>query len=136
MNYLIIQLFTCLTIRAKRGEFKIQQSGIIKLLVNHFRILVSASLISVFGFQASAYAANEGDMMYNKDHHVLQFFDGTNWIAMGKAWTGTDGGGCTGPPSGSAGNVIYNYAYCVPQYCDSVTWKPVGHPRARAGACP
>src|SRR5664279_4071052 len=100
MNHSTIQLWA-----ASEPDFKIRQPDIIKLLLRHFRFFLFCLLASCFCFQTSAFAAcssggNEGDIMYNKDNHVLQFCDGTNWVPMGKSWTGADGGGCTG---GSAG---------------------------------
>src|ERR1035437_95319 len=84
-----------------------------------FRLLFSAFLISVFCLLAFAPAAqancaspvgSAGNIMYNKDHHVPQYCDGTNWIAMGQQSAGGGGGSNTvfvtsTPSTGAVGSV-------------------------------
>lgn len=57
----------------------------------------------IFGGSSSAFAAcsgptgAEGDMIYNTTHHMMQFCDGTDWIAMAGPSGGGGGGECTLP---------------------------------------
>ena len=62
---------------------------------NVFAILLFAVLLVLAPLQARAACTGGvgGEVVYNKDHHVLQYCDGTDWIAMGTAGSG----GSTGP---------------------------------------
>lgn len=65
------------------------------------RILAAASLVFVLSAPLPAFAdctdpaKPEGTIIYNKDHKVMQFCDGLEWIAMSPP-----GGGITGAPEG------------------------------------
>lgn len=61
-----------------------------------------------------------GDMVYNKDHAVFQYCDGTDWFAAHQTVTpaGTD---CTGPAS-PEGATVFNRDYRVLQGCARGNW--------------
>jgi Concanavalin A-like lectin/glucanases superfamily len=89
-------------------------------------------LLSTFCFQTPSHAAcsnpthNEADMFYNHDYHVLQYCNGTNWIAIGPV-PGAGGSGCLNP-AGAEGDALYNHDYHVMQYCDGTNWIAIGGP--------
>ena len=65
-------------------------------------------------------AGNAGNMIYNNDHHVMQYCDTTNWIGMGP--NGAGGAGCSSP-AGSEGHLMYNNDHHVMQYCNGANWQ-------------
>lgn len=68
-------------------------------------------------------AADQGDIIYNTTHHVMQYCNGTNWVPMGP--NGNGGGGCSNP-TGSAGDMTYNATHGVMQFCEGDTWISMG----------
>ena len=66
-----------------------------------------------------------GDMVYNGDFDVMQYCNGTNWMAMGPI-PGTGGAGCS-DPTGGRGDMVYNADHQVMQYCDGDVWRGVGY---------
>ncbi len=58
-------------------------------------------------------------MVYNIDHDVMQWCDGTDWIGLPGG--GGGGSGCTGP-DGPGGAILYNEDYAVLQWCDGTDW--------------
>lgn len=65
-----------------------------------------------------------GSIIYNADDLVMQYCNGTEYVAMGPIG-GTGGGGCANP-TGAAGDIIFNENYTVIQYCNSEDWVAVG----------
>lgn len=70
-------------------------------------------LLSLCLFQLPARAANcslpsgsapEGAVLYNTDHHVMQYCNGTNWMRMGPV-PGAGGTGCAAPSGPTSGLV-------------------------------
>lgn len=68
-------------------------------------------------------AGDEGDIIYNSTHHVMQYCNGTNWVPMGP--NGNGGGGCSNP-TGSAGDMTYNATHGIMQFCEGDTWVSMG----------
>ncbi len=84
------------------------------------RILPLLATVMLLASAPQAYAANcasptepEGNLLCNKDYHVLQYCDGTNWIPAGRAgldsglvgwWTFNDGSGGTAADASGNGN--------------------------------
>jgi hypothetical protein len=64
--------------------------------------------------------ANENVMIYNSDNHILQFCNGTTWLALARS-SGGGGGGCSSP-TGREGVFIYNSAYHAFQTCTGTNW--------------
>lgn len=64
-------------------------------------ILIAASVLvsRVASAACIGPAGNEGDITYNTTHHMMQFCDATNWIAM----AGADGGGGGTTPDYTSG---------------------------------
>ena len=79
---------------AKRGGGRGKERGA-------FRERAFSLLLAVMLFFAApaAYAActnpagDEGEQLYNLDHHMMQFCNGTAWVAMGSAGGGSGAGG-------------------------------------------
>lgn len=101
---------------------------------------ISALYGSIGGTCTSASCASpfgaEGTITYNTTHHVMQYCNGDNWIAMNKA--GNGGAGCTNP-SGTEGSLVYNSDYDTLQYCEGDAWMSAGQketcgPTASPGA--
>jgi len=67
--------------------------------------------------------APEGTMMYNETSHVVQFCNGSRWVAMGPP--GDGGAGCANP-DGDAGHMVYNTTSSVMQYCEGDAWVGIG----------
>ena len=65
-----------------------------------------------------------GSMVYNKDYHVMQYCDGTSWLALG-AIAPSAGSSCSGP-SGNPGDIIFNNDYKILQYCNGTNWMAMG----------
>lgn len=72
------------------------------------RAVFTAVLLGLAMFCGAAYAAcidpvgAEGDQIYNQDHAMMQFCNGTDWIAMsdmGDSGSGGGGGACTTLPT-------------------------------------
>ncbi len=80
-------------------------------------------------------AGNEGDMVYNEDHLILQYCNAANqWIpTMDRP--AASGGDCTSP-TGAEGAVIYSQSQNVHQICIG-QWHPLGplNPAAAGGGC-
>ncbi|MBI2235192.1 MAG: hypothetical protein HYU57_09490, partial [Micavibrio aeruginosavorus] len=68
-------------------------------------------------------AGNAGDIYYNTTSKIVQYCNGTSWIATGKG-PGT-GGGCASP-AGAAGDIFYNTTSRVPQFCNGNEWVAMG----------
>ncbi|WP_435642127.1 DUF1566 domain-containing protein [Micavibrio aeruginosavorus] len=68
-------------------------------------------------------AGDEGDIVYNSTHHVMQYCNGTNWVPMGA--NGNGGAGCSNP-TGVAGDMTYNTTHSVMQFCEGDTWVSMG----------
>jgi hypothetical protein len=86
-------------------------------------LLVLVMLLPTHAFAAcSSPAGNAGQMLYNKDYHVLQYCNGAKWLSLGPS-PGTGGAGCTSP-TGAEGRVTYNADYKTVQYCDGTNWRP------------
>ena len=47
---------------------------------------------AAFAGTCSSPAGNEGEVLYNADYHTFQYCNGTGWMAMGGASSGTTGG--------------------------------------------
>lgn len=101
------------------------------------KIIYLTFCIVVFGFHTvqSAYACTsptgvEGQMIYNIDYKVVQYCDGTNWIAAMDRGS-YESGDCTNPVR-EEGAIIYNEAQNVPQVCIG-GWKALGSLNASAG---
>lgn len=62
-----------------------------------------------------------GEIIYNKDAHMLQWCDGVKWNAAARPVAGAGGGGCSGP-TGVEGEIKYNSTQVVLQYCDGTNW--------------
>jgi len=94
------------------------------------RALSASDVLTLYNSTATACAGPvgyTGDEIYNSDYHVLQFCNGTNWIPMGKPWTGAAGGGCASP-AGSEGTILFTSStFRAMQYCDSTTWRAMGN---------
>lgn len=71
-------------------------------------------------------------MLYNADDNVMQFCDGTDWIAAGEINPSAGSGGCSGP-AGIEGETIYNTDYKVVQFCNGEDWIAMG--RGYCTAC-
>lgn len=67
---------------------------------------------------------------YNTTHNVMQYCNGTQWIAFANA--GDGGAGCTSP-TGTKGTLRYNDLYNVLQYCEGDEWIAVGKKATPAG---
>jgi hypothetical protein len=95
-------------------------------VLNHFILAAFTALFVLIG-AAPAYAActgaEEGRILYNGAQKLMQYCDGTDWIAMNKPGTGT--GGCTNPavPEGS---VVFNSTYRVNMLCAGSTYQAMG----------
>ncbi|PCJ98193.1 MAG: hypothetical protein COA45_08575 [Zetaproteobacteria bacterium] len=67
-------------------------------------------------------AGLQGEILFNTDYDVMQYCNGSNWIAMGPA--GNGGGGCTNP-TGLAAELRYNTDFDTVQYCEGDEWISV-----------
>ncbi len=63
-----------------------------------------------------------GEIIYNADYNVMQYCDGSNWIAMGRQ--GDGGAGCSNP-AGLEAEIIYNSDLNTLQYCEGDEWISV-----------
>ncbi len=61
----------------------------------------------------------KGEIVFNSDYDVMQYCNGSEWIAMGPQ--GDGGGGCTNP-TGFAAELRYNEDINVLQYCEGDEW--------------
>jgi hypothetical protein len=68
-----------------------------------------------FAAPCSSPAEAEGTLIYNTDHHVYQFCNGTNWIGFNAIDPAGGGGGCSNPTAREA-ILFYNTDYHVLQY--------------------
>ncbi|WP_189424782.1 LamG domain-containing protein [Devosia pacifica] len=64
-----------------------------------------------------------GTIIYNSDHRMLQYCDGSGWIAMHGAGTGS--GGCSSPTR-DEGTIFYNTDHRVLQGCAGNAWQAMG----------
>ena len=64
-----------------------------------------------------------GDMIYNSAQKIMQYCDGTDWIAMNKAGSGS--GGCSSPAR-PEGTVVYNTDHSVMAVCSGAQWMSMG----------
>jgi len=62
---------------------------------------------------------DEGAVIYNKDQHVLQYCNGSGWLAAGKAGSGS--GSCANP-AGPEGAIVYNSDFHTYQFCNGSGW--------------
>lgn len=91
--------------------------------------------ISIFSviilFTSASYAAcvspsgNAGDIVFNPDYHVVQFCNGTTWMAMAQPVAFTANTGCTSP-AGVAGEMLYDPTRQVVRFCNGEQWIAVG----------
>ena len=90
------------------------------------RALSQSDVLTLYNTYATACAGSvgyAGDMLYNgAPYHVLQFCNGTNWVAVGPL-PGAGGSGCTG---GTEGDLKYNADKGFEQYCDGTNWIAIG----------
>jgi alpha-tubulin suppressor-like RCC1 family protein len=64
-----------------------------------------------------------GQMLYNSTQKVMQYCDGTNWIAMNKPGSGS--GGCTTPTT-PEGSIVFNASFRVNQVCAGNVYRAMG----------
>lgn len=76
-------------------------------------------------------AGSAGDVVFNSDHHVMQYCDNANWITMGASKPFSSDTGCV-DPTGVAGDMFYNGAKRLMQYCNGEEWIGVGDSSANA----
>ena len=62
---------------------------------------------------------HKAEIIFNDDYHVMQYCNGTNWVAMGPP--GNGGSSCSNP-SGLPAELIYNADLNVMQYCEGDQW--------------
>ena len=82
------------------------------------------------GRTARARSRAEGTIIHNDNSNLVQFCNGTNWVAMGPV-PGAGGAGC-GSPARPEGKMVYNRDHCVLQYCDGANWIGAG---GRSNGC-
>ena len=70
----------------------------------------------------AAPSGTTGEIVFNTDYDVMQYCNGSNWIAMGPP--GNGGAGCTNP-TGLAAELRYNTDLNVIQYCEGDEWIAV-----------
>ncbi len=70
----------------------------------------------------AAPSGTTGEIVFNTDYDVMQYCNGSNWIAMGPP--GDGGAGCTNP-TGLAAELRYNTDSNVVQYCEGDEWIAV-----------
>lgn len=63
--------------------------------------------------------APKATLIFNTDYDVMQYCNGSNWIAMGPQ--GDGGAGCSNP-SGLQAELIYNQDLNILQYCEGDEW--------------
>lgn len=63
--------------------------------------------------------APKATLIFNTDYDVMQYCNGSNWIAMGPQ--GNGGAGCSNP-SGLQAELIYNQDLNILQYCEGDEW--------------
>lgn len=80
----------------------------------------------VFSAQARCSAPDgpAGSIVFNADHRVLQYCDGTVWQGVGPPDPGGTVTGCINP-AGAGGSLVFNADYCVMQYCDGADWRAI-----------
>ena len=78
----------------------------------------------------------EASLFYNEDYNVLQYCNGTNWIAMGDINPSAGSGTCANPIAPEA-SMIYNADYSVMQFCNGQDWIAIGpYPGGLSGSPP
>lgn len=103
----------------------------------------------IFGGSSPSFAAcsgptgAEGDMIYNSSHHMMQFCNGSDWVAMAGSGGGGGGSANTCPPesyfTGStdnqpiAGFVQNGYYFLIEQNTDSIIAYSLGPTAAQVG---
>lgn len=70
----------------------------------------------------AAPSGTTGEIVFNTDYDVMQYCNGSSWIAMGPP--GDGGAGCTNP-TGLAAELRYNTDLNVVQYCEGDEWIAV-----------
>lgn len=70
----------------------------------------------------AAPSGTTGEIVFNTDYDVMQYCNGSNWIAMGPP--GNGGAGCTNP-TGLVAELRYNTDLNVVQYCEGDEWIAV-----------
>jgi hypothetical protein len=92
------------------------------------RVLSSTEVSTLYNFSDGGSCSTpdkiKGSIIYNDDDKVMQYCNGTEYVAMGPVG-GTGGSGCAGP-TGIAGELMYNEDYAVLQYCNAEDWVAVG----------
>lgn len=66
-----------------------------------------------------------GEALYNDNYNVIQYCNGTQWIATAQINPGAGGSGCLNPTA-NEGEVLYNNDYHVLQFCDGDDWIAMG----------
>jgi alpha-tubulin suppressor-like RCC1 family protein len=69
-------------------------------------------------------AGQVADIVYNPLHNVMQFCNGTDWVAMGVPNAGAGAGGCS-DPVGTEGQLSFNTNHRVMQFCNGQNWVRV-----------
>jgi len=89
-------------------------------------LLVLACLMAVRTAHANCASPTgvAGQIIYNHDHHVPQYCNGTKWLAFTVPVPG-GGAGCTSP-TGEEGRIIYNTDFGAMQYCNGTSWIGFG----------
>ena len=99
------------------------------------RSILLAMVLCLLAIPAHANCTNPAriaaTIIYNADHHVLQYCDGTDWIPMGAAGSGS--GSCANP-AGAEGKFLYNKDSHVPQFCNGSKWAAMGPVPGLGGA--
>lgn len=105
-----------------------KRDGFYLLKYNKARAAVLALLLFLMPFSA-AHAdcadppGSESEIVYNTNHQVFQYCDGTDWIAMHGRGSGS--GGCTDPDR-PEGRIVYNPPHRVMQGCAGNLWRAMG----------
>lgn len=91
------------------------------------RIALMAALLlpSAAWAQCTSPSGAEGALIFNTEHRVLQWCDGTAWWAAGYIDPAGPNDGCEGP-EGTGGEIIFNIDHKLLQYCDGDHWQGVG----------
>ncbi len=104
--------------------------GIIDDVRLYNRAISASEVASMYGATGGTCTASNcsapfglgGEIVYNADHHVMQYCNTREWVAMGQA--GNGGAGCTNPTGGAA-ELRYNTDFNTLQYCEGDEWVAV-----------
>jgi len=66
-----------------------------------------------------------GRIIYNESSDVMQFCDGTSWVAMGPVPGNVATGSCANPTA-VEGTMMYNTSFNIMQFCDGANWIGIG----------